>query len=456
MRQRTHTHAHVHTSAAAQVVDFQVVLGEVDSSTLPGAVLHTGAITVHSSKLGDGVQPGQRHFATAHAAFELLSAVLQRRRERQGQHPAHEPHSGGECDHAGAESDALAAAVAAVEQQLVYQHLEFAVAGLQLAAVSAGLAAGEEEAGSPASAQHRTVLQPLQLRGRVKLHRIVEVRACAFGCQLRCCGTPPRCLTPNAPALCLSCLLQDAGVPQVHCTLHVGQVRLAITPEVLQQLAAAAQPPAAAAAPGRISTAAAAAATSVATPSGPQAALTAAVARTSTSSSSSSSPVVQLEVQLSSLDASYYEEGGGGRLGEAHVHLGLAGSTLGLQVLPEGLTAEVRAGSRQRPGCGAHPAHELVFCRRAVMGLPPSPPGCPLWPHPARPVARRHPASARAWCAAPPGARRHLGRRARGVRFRRRRRRSGRNLHPPPRPLRSGLRWGAGQPDFQARARPWA
>ena len=91
--------------------------------------------------------------------------------------------------HHQAAAAAAAAAVLAVEQQLVYQQFEFVVAGIQLLTLntelgggpggsgrSRGGSGGDHGDGAGPSASRRQVLQPVQLAGALKLHRITDVR----------------------------------------------------------------------------------------------------------------------------------------------------------------------------------------------------------------------------------------------------------------------------------------
>lgn len=203
-----------------QVVDAEVQLGMGDCHTSPGIILRTGPIMLVSSdpqqhhqqqqqqqKGKAAQQQAPHHVLTAAEAAAHLSAVTKQRRiarwlglpgavgEAGGAASTATGGVGGLAGHPSGTSLDAAAAVAAVEQHLLYTQFELSVAELQATAVNLPLApvpgsdaggrgtssptevAGSGSAsGGPFGRQWHTVLQPLQLSGTLKMHRIAEVR----------------------------------------------------------------------------------------------------------------------------------------------------------------------------------------------------------------------------------------------------------------------------------------
>ena len=187
-----------------QVLDVHVWLGRADCRTAPGIVLRTGAVTLHSSKSLPPTQPGHHALSAAEAAAHLSACIKQRRLAARlgagaGAAAAEALRS---ARPSGAVLDA-AAAVAAVEQHLLYQQFDFSVEELQVSAVNLDLEAaspwghGGDAASSSTSCSSSSsfdgsdssggdtvragstlaLLQPLRLAGLLKLHRIALVSA---------------------------------------------------------------------------------------------------------------------------------------------------------------------------------------------------------------------------------------------------------------------------------------
>ena len=184
-----------------QVLDVQVQLGAADCRTSPGIVLRTGPVTLISIDRQQEQQQGQRqqeeqhHVLTAAEAAAHLSAVIRQRRialrlgrsniASAGQAPAYMVGLS-----SGARLDA-AAAVAAVEQHLLYLQYELSIGDLQAAAINLRLPGAEGGGGGGSSEdggggggssgfgrQWHPLLQPLRLTGLLKVHRIAEVSCC--------------------------------------------------------------------------------------------------------------------------------------------------------------------------------------------------------------------------------------------------------------------------------------
>jgi hypothetical protein len=185
-----------------QVLDVQVQLGAADCRTSPGIVLRTGAVTLISIDRQQEQQQEQRqqeeqhHMLTAAEAAAHLSAVIRQRRialrlGRSNSAVAGQAAAPAVGLSSGARLDA-AAAVAAVEQHLLYQQYELSVGDLQAAAVNLRLPVAEGGGGGSGSPEDGGVgggssgfgrhwhplLQPLRLAGLLKIHRIAEVSCC--------------------------------------------------------------------------------------------------------------------------------------------------------------------------------------------------------------------------------------------------------------------------------------
>ena len=174
------------------MVNLRAVLGSPEGSSLPGVVLQTGAVTMHSAAV-----PKQQYSA-ARVASELLSAI-HRRRQQQPQHEA-----------AAAPGWDLEAAAASVEDCLVFNEFSLAVEGLQAEAVNVAPAEGPGDDFEPGLQHLRApLLQPVAVAGQLKLSRLPE----------------------------------DAGVPAVRVALQLGPAAVMLTPALLQHVAAAAASP---------------------------------------------------------------------------------------------------------------------------------------------------------------------------------------------------------------------
>ena len=263
------------------MVNLRAVLGSPEGSSLPGVVLQTGAITMHSA-----VGPKQQ-YAAAHVASELLSAIHRRRQ----QHPQQEAASTPGWD--------LEAAAASVEDCLVFNEFSLAVEGLQAEAVNVVPAEGPGDAGEPGHQPLRApLLQPVALQGQLKLSRLPE----------------------------------DAGVPAVRVALRLDPAAVMLTPALLQHVAAAAAGPPE---PGNCSGSAAAAAPAAAAPP---------PTPSCTGSSAASVPYAEVDLSLASLDATYLVAGAG-NLVEAHIHLSVASGTIAFKQGLDDSTLQVGAGS---------------------------------------------------------------------------------------------------------------
>lgn len=163
-----------------KLVDLEVVIPSANSrpeqqlrSGTQVATLRTGALIVHSV--------GQAEItADASRVFGVLDRLLEVSRGN---------------GHSTTAREELTAAAAAVEERLVYQHLEFSAAGIEFFCPP-----------DPSGSQpEHAVLHPMKLSGSLKLHRITE----------------------------------DYGLPQVVCALHVGPMVLALTPTFIQRMSQA-------------------------------------------------------------------------------------------------------------------------------------------------------------------------------------------------------------------------
>eukprot|EP00887_Chlorella_sp_A99_P007395 scaffold2.g7395.t1 len=266
-----------------KLLDFQVVIPEPEgaaAAAAPRIALHTGMVIAKSVK-----EPA---FISARGVHSLLARM--------------QTYAAGSI-----ERDAAEAAISTVEQHLVYNKLDFTVSSLQVVAAAAPRP-GEMPGGSP---RRQLVLHPLQVQGRLQLHRISE----------------------------------DYGVPQVQVSVQLAPVQLALTPALVQQVAEALVPPAPSAPPP--------ASSPVAVPLLP----------TPFGSGPSASPaLVVVDLRVATVDVDYTIEGsgpallanpalatpgaaaaGGGRGGErrvaAHAHLSIASLAANVQVLLAGLHA---------------------------------------------------------------------------------------------------------------------
>lgn len=220
-------------------MDLEVRLGCGDCDASPGVILRTGPVMLVSS---DPQQPGQgparrrgkrepgrsspprppQHVLSAAEAAAHLSAVIRQRSiaTRLGvSGAAGEAARGNSAAASGSSLDA-AAAVAAVQQHLLYAQFELSVAELQIVAVNlsplpaqgseaagghgsvsptgvAGSAAG----GAPFDRHLHTLLQPMRLGGTLKMHRIPEAspHAAAKGVLASAATIRPLCLSACLP-----------------------------------------------------------------------------------------------------------------------------------------------------------------------------------------------------------------------------------------------------------------